>query len=53
MAASNAKGRNEVVIGQRAVMDTFVRAGIINFATFDRRIEFLRVDGECAVVMGL
>ncbi len=34
-------------------MDTFVRAGIINFATFDRRIEFLRVDGEFAVVMGL
>ena len=43
---------NEVVIGKRAVMDTFVRAGIINFATFERRIEFLRVDGDFAVVMG-
>lgn len=37
---------NEVVIGKRAVMDTFVRAGIINFVTFERRIEFLRVDGD-------
>lgn len=43
---------NEVVIGKRAVMDTFVRAGIINFTTFERRIELVRVDRDFAVVMG-
>ena len=43
---------NQVVIGKRAVMETFVRAGIINFSSFERHIEFLRVDGDFAVIMG-
>jgi ketosteroid isomerase-like protein len=32
---------------------TFVRAGIINFSSFERQIEFIRVDGDFATVMGL
>jgi hypothetical protein len=26
---------NQVVVGRRAVLDTFVRAGVINFSTFE------------------
>ena len=44
---------NEVVVGRRAVLDTFVRAGVINFSTFDRQIEFLRADGHFVIIMGL
>lgn len=44
---------NQVVVGKRAVLDTFVRSGIINFASFDRQIEFIRVDGEFVTIMGL
>ncbi len=44
---------NEVVVGKRALMDTFVRSGIINFSSFERRIEFVRVDGDFAFIMGL
>jgi ketosteroid isomerase-like protein len=43
---------NQVVVGKRAVLDTFVRAGIINFSTFERDVEFARVDGDFAVIMG-
>jgi ketosteroid isomerase-like protein len=43
---------NEVVVGRRAVLDTFVRSGIINFLSFERKIEFVRVDGGFAIVMG-
>ena len=43
---------NQVVVGKRAVMDTFVRAGIINFSSFERDVEFARVDGDFAVLMG-
>ncbi|HXH81608.1 MAG TPA: nuclear transport factor 2 family protein [Candidatus Tectomicrobia bacterium] len=43
---------NQVVVGRRAVMDVFVRGGIINFATFDRTIEFVRVEGNLAFIMG-
>jgi hypothetical protein len=44
---------NQVVVGKRAVLDTFVRAGVINFSVFDRQIEFVRVDGAFVVIMGL
>lgn len=43
---------NRVVVGRQAVMDTFVRSGIINFASFERDVGFLKVDGDFAVVMG-
>ena len=44
---------NQVVVGKRAVLDTFVRAGIINFSTFERQIEFVRADGAFVIIMGL
>jgi ketosteroid isomerase-like protein len=44
---------NEVVLGRAAVLDTFVRAGVINFASFERRVEFVRVDGAFVIIMGL
>ena len=44
---------NQVVVGKRAVVDTFVRAGIINFSTFERQIEFIRADGAFVIIMGL
>lgn len=44
---------NRVVSGKAAVLDTFVRAGVINFSSFEREIEFARVDGDFAFLMGL
>lgn len=44
---------NQVVIGKAAVLDTFVHAGVINFSSFERQIEFVRVDGGFAIIMGL
>jgi hypothetical protein len=44
---------NQVVVGRRAVLDTFVRAGVINFSSFERQIEFIRADGAFVVIMGL
>jgi ketosteroid isomerase-like protein len=44
---------NQVVVGKRAVLDTFVGAGVINFSTFERQIEFIRVDGGFVIIMGL
>jgi ketosteroid isomerase-like protein len=44
---------NRVVVGREANLQAFVRSGIINFSTFDRTIEFIRVDGPIAIVMGL
>jgi hypothetical protein len=44
---------NQVVVGRRAVLDTFVRAGVINFSTFERQIEFIRADGAFVIIMGL
>ena len=43
---------NKVVIGKQAVLDEFVVSGVVNFTTFDRRVEFIRVDGDYAFVMG-
>lgn len=42
-----------VVAGRERNLDTFVRSGIIDFSRFDRTIEYVRVDGAFAVVMGL
>jgi len=44
---------NQVVVGRDAVLDTCVRAGIINFSSFERRIEFVRADGPFVILMGL
>ena len=44
---------NQVVVGRRQNLDTFVRGGVINFSSFERTIEFVRVDGDFAVIMGL
>lgn len=44
---------NEVVVGRQAVLDTFVHSGIIDFETFDRRIEFIRAEGPFVIIMGL
>jgi ketosteroid isomerase-like protein len=44
---------NQVVAGKRAVLDAFVNSGIINFSSFERRVEFIRVDGDIATIMGL
>src|SRR5262245_52186809 len=44
---------NQVVVGRRVVLDTFVRAGVINFSTFERQIEFIRADGAFVFIMGL
>jgi hypothetical protein len=44
---------NRVVEGRQGNLAAFVRSGIINFSTFDRSIEFIRVDGLFAVIMGL
>jgi hypothetical protein len=30
---------NQVVVGKRAVMEAFVRTGVINFSSFERQIE--------------
>ena len=44
---------NQVVAGRQRNLDVFVRSGIINFSSFERAIEFLEVDGQFTVVMGL
>src|SRR5438105_7096410 len=44
---------NQVVVGRRAVLETFVRAGVINFSSFERQIELIRADGPFVVIMGL
>jgi ketosteroid isomerase-like protein len=44
---------SRVVVGKRAVLDTFVQSGIINFSLFERRIEHIRADGPYVFIMGL
>jgi ketosteroid isomerase-like protein len=44
---------NQVVVGKRAVLETFVHSGVIDFSSFERHIEFLRVDGDVTIIMGL
>jgi hypothetical protein len=43
----------EVSVGKRAALDAFVRGGVINFSSFERRIEFSRTDGDFTFIMGL
>ena len=44
---------NRVVVGRESVLETFVNAGVINFSTFERQIEFVRADGAFVFIMGL
>ena len=44
---------NRVVVGRQANLDAFVRSGIIDFSTFDRAIESVRVDNDFVAIMGL
>jgi ketosteroid isomerase-like protein len=44
---------NQVIVGRRAVLDAFVRSGVINFSSFERQIEFIRADGPFVIIMGL
>ena len=44
---------NQVVVGRRAVLESFVASGVINFSRFERQIEFIRADGPFVVIMGL
>lgn len=39
-------------VGREAVLDAFVRRGVINFSSFERAIEYLRIDGDWAIIMG-
>ena len=41
-----------VIIGKPAVLDTFIARGVINFSSFERTVEFIRVDGDYAFIMG-
>ena len=43
---------NRVVIGKSAVLEEFSFGGVIGFSAFERRVEFIRVDGDYAFVMG-
>jgi ketosteroid isomerase-like protein len=43
---------NQVVTGKRAVLDTFVGSGVINFSIFERQIEYVRADGDFVFIMG-
>ncbi|BDC50805.1 hypothetical protein F183_A31210 [Bryobacterales bacterium F-183] len=42
-----------VVQGKAAVLETFVSSGVIDFASFDRAYEYVRLDGSFAFLMGL
>jgi ketosteroid isomerase-like protein len=44
---------NQVVVGKRAVLDTFVHSGVIDFSSFERHIEFIAVVGDFSIIMGL
>jgi ketosteroid isomerase-like protein len=44
---------NQVVSGKNTVLATFVEAGIIDFSSFERQIEFVRKDHPFVVLMGL
>ena len=42
---------NELLVGKAALLD-WVDRGIINFSSFDRQVEFARIDGDIAILMG-
>jgi len=44
---------NHVVVGKNAALDMYVHARVIDFASFERRVEFFRVENNFAIIMGL
>jgi ketosteroid isomerase-like protein len=42
---------NELLIGKAAVL-AWVERGIINFSSFERQVELVRIDGDVGIVMG-
>jgi ketosteroid isomerase-like protein len=44
---------SQVVVGKRAVLDTFVNSGVIDFSSFERDIEFSCIEGDFVIIMGL
>jgi ketosteroid isomerase-like protein len=42
---------NRVTVGKRDVL-ALVERGLIHYSSFERRIEFIRVDGDIAIIMG-
>ncbi|HVT45075.1 MAG TPA: nuclear transport factor 2 family protein [Thermoanaerobaculia bacterium] len=42
---------NQVSLNRRAVLD-LVQQGVIHYASFERTIEVVRIDGDVAIVMG-
>jgi len=42
---------NQVVIGKRAVL-ALVQRGVMQRSSFERKIEFIRVDGDFCIIMG-
>jgi ketosteroid isomerase-like protein len=42
---------NQLLIGKAAVL-AWVDRGIINFSSFERQVELVRVDGDIAIIMG-
>lgn len=42
---------NQVVKGKRAVL-ALVQQGLIHYSSFERTIEFIRVDGDIGIIMG-
>jgi ketosteroid isomerase-like protein len=43
---------NRVVIGRAAALDALVGLGVVHFSSFERTIEFVRVDGDYVFLMG-
>ena len=42
---------NQVTVGKHAVLD-LVQRGVIHYSSFERQLEFIRVDGDVAIIMG-
>lgn len=43
---------DQVVPGKGAVLD-LVQRGVIHYSSFERRIEFIRIDGDLGIIMGV
>ena len=43
---------NKVVIGRAGLLDALAGAGVVPFSSFERTIEFARVDGDDVFLMG-
>jgi hypothetical protein len=44
---------NQVVVGRRSVLDTFVHSGVMDFSSFERQVEFVAVERDVVILMGL